>query len=224
MLLNSDVGEDSWESLGPLDCKEIQPVNPKRNQSWIFIGRTDAEAETPILWPPDAKNQLIGKDPDAGKIECRRRRGWQRMRCWMASPTLWPWIWASSGSWWWTGKPGVLHSMGSQRVGHDWVTCTELKSSENDGAQGASTLVSTLRCSGDGTSREAMEPSSTSLPPTLSYTFLPLPFLNSLLLNKLVMVISKLFSCVLWTLLAIYQTWGGILGTPDLNLGWTIMR
>ena len=51
----------------PLDCKEIQPVHPKGNQSWIFIGRTDTEAETPILWPPDAKNWLIGKDPDAGK-------------------------------------------------------------------------------------------------------------------------------------------------------------
>ena len=50
----------------PLDCKEIKPVNPKVNQSWIFIGRTDAEAESPILWPPDAKNWLIGKDPDAG--------------------------------------------------------------------------------------------------------------------------------------------------------------
>ena len=52
---------------GPLDCKEIQPVHPKGEQSWIFIGRTDAEAETPILWPPDAKNWLIGKVPDAGK-------------------------------------------------------------------------------------------------------------------------------------------------------------
>ena len=51
----------------PLDYKEIKPVNPKGNQSWIFIGRTDAEAETPIIWPPDAKNRLIGKDPDAGK-------------------------------------------------------------------------------------------------------------------------------------------------------------
>ena len=50
----------------PLDCKEIQSVHPKGNQSWVFIGRTDAEAETPILWPPDAKNLLIGKDPDAG--------------------------------------------------------------------------------------------------------------------------------------------------------------
>ena len=51
----------------PLDCKDIQPVHPKENQSWIFIGRTDAEAEAPVLWPPDGKNWLIGKDPDAGK-------------------------------------------------------------------------------------------------------------------------------------------------------------
>ena len=59
------VLEKTLES--PLDCKEIQPVNPKGNQPWIFIGNTDAEAETPILWPPDVKNWLIGKDPDAGK-------------------------------------------------------------------------------------------------------------------------------------------------------------
>ena len=64
----------------PLDCKEIQPVNPKGNQSCIFIGRTDAEAETPILWPRDVNNWLIGKDPMLGKIEGGRRRGWQRMR------------------------------------------------------------------------------------------------------------------------------------------------
>ena len=64
----------------PLDCKEIEPVDPKRNQSWIFFGRTDAQAEAAILWPPDVKNWLIGKAPDAGK-DCRqRRRGWQRMR------------------------------------------------------------------------------------------------------------------------------------------------
>ena len=62
----------------PLDCNEIQLVHSKGNQSWIFIGRTDAEAETPILWPPNAKNWLIWKDPDAGKIEVGRR-GWQRM-------------------------------------------------------------------------------------------------------------------------------------------------
>ena len=65
----------------PLNCKEIQPVNPKGNQSWIFIGRTDAEAETPILWRPDGKNWLLWKDPDAGfSIGGGRRRGLQRMR------------------------------------------------------------------------------------------------------------------------------------------------
>ena len=63
-----------------LDCKEIQLVSPKGNQSWILIGRTDTEAETPILWPPDAKNWLIGKDPDAAKFEGRRIKGWQRIR------------------------------------------------------------------------------------------------------------------------------------------------
>ena len=64
MLLNCGVGEDSQESL---DCKEIQPVHRKGGQSWMFTGRTNAEAETPILWPPDVKNWLIWKDPDAGK-------------------------------------------------------------------------------------------------------------------------------------------------------------
>ena len=65
ILLNWGVGEDSWENL--LDCKEIKAFNPKGNQSWIHIGRNDVEAETPILWPHDAKNWLTGKDPDAGK-------------------------------------------------------------------------------------------------------------------------------------------------------------
>ena len=64
----------------PLGCKEIQPVYRKGNQSWIFIGRTDAEAEIPLLWPPDAKNWLTRKDLMLGKIEGRRRRGWQRVR------------------------------------------------------------------------------------------------------------------------------------------------
>ena len=59
----------------PLDCKEIKPVNPKRNQSWIFIGRTDAEAEAPVLWPPDSKSWLIGKDPDAGKDWRQEEKG-----------------------------------------------------------------------------------------------------------------------------------------------------
>ena len=108
----------------PLDCKETQPVNPRGNQSCIFIGRTDAEAETPILWSPDVKNWLLGKRPWC----------WERLKVggegddsewdgWMASiMTWWTWVWVSSRSWWWTGKPGVLQSMGSQRVGHDWAT------------------------------------------------------------------------------------------------------
>ena len=70
----------------PLDCKEIQPVHPKGDQSWVFIGRTDVEAETPILWPPDAKSWLIWKDPDAGKDWKQRRRGQQGMR-WLGSIT-----------------------------------------------------------------------------------------------------------------------------------------
>ena len=73
-IVNTMMLEKTPES--PLDCKEIRPLNPKGNQSWIFIGRTDAEAEAPILRPLDAKNWLTGKDPDAG----RRRRGWERMR------------------------------------------------------------------------------------------------------------------------------------------------
>ena len=72
------VLEKTLES--PLDCKVIQPVHPKGDQSWVFIGRIDAEAETPILWPPHAKSWLIGKDPDAGRDWGRRRRGRQRMR------------------------------------------------------------------------------------------------------------------------------------------------
>ena len=77
LLLNSSL-EKTLES--PLHCKEFKPVHPKGNQSWIFIGSTDAEAEVPLLWPPDAKNWLIWKCPDMGKIEGRRRRGQRRMR------------------------------------------------------------------------------------------------------------------------------------------------
>ena len=110
MLLNCGVGEDSWESLG---LQGDQPVYPKGNQSWIFIGRTDAEAETPIFWPPDVKNWLIWKDPDAGKNWRREEKGMSEdeIRGWddlMASLTRWTWVWVSSRSWWWTGKPGML--------------------------------------------------------------------------------------------------------------------
>ena len=103
-----------------LDCK-IKPVNPKGNQPWIFIGRTDAEAEVPVLRPPDAKNWFIGKDPDARK-DWRQEETGITKDDWVVSLTWWTCVWASSGSWWWTGKHGVLQSMESQKVGHDWIT------------------------------------------------------------------------------------------------------
>ena len=105
----------------PLDWKEIQPVHPEGDQSWVFIGSTDAEAETPILWPSHMKSWLIGNTLMLGGIGGRKRRRQQRMR-WMASRTRWTWVWVNSGRWWWTGRPGVLRFMGSQRVGHDWAT------------------------------------------------------------------------------------------------------
>ena len=104
----------------PLVCKELKPVHPKGNQSWIFIGRTDAEAETPRLWPPDADS--LEKPLMLGKTEGRRRKGRQRMR-WLDGITdLMNVSLSSSGSWWRTGKPGVLQSMGLQIVRHDWAT------------------------------------------------------------------------------------------------------
>ena len=85
------VLENTLES--PLDCKEIQPpVHPEGNQSWIFTGRTNAETETPILWPLDAKNWLIGKDPDAGK-HWRQEKGMTGWDGWMALPTRWTSVW-----------------------------------------------------------------------------------------------------------------------------------
>ena len=109
------VLEKTLES--PLDGKEIQPVHSKGDQSWVFIGRTDVEAEAPILWPPDNKELTHWK----------RSWCWERLKAggegddrewdgWMA------WVWVDSRSWWWTGRPGVLQFMGSKRVGRDWAT------------------------------------------------------------------------------------------------------
>ena len=95
-----------------LDCKEIQPVHPKGNQSWMLIGRTDAEAETPKLWPPDVKNWLTVKEQCWERLKAGGegdKRGWDG---WMALLTQWTGVWVSSGSWWWTGKAGMLQSMG----------------------------------------------------------------------------------------------------------------
>ena len=105
-----------------IKAKEIKLVNPKGNQPWIFTGRTDAEAEAPILWPPDAKRWLIGKAPDLSPWERLRTRGEgcdRRWDGWMVSLTQWTWIWANSGRQWWTEKPGALQSIGSQRVRHN---------------------------------------------------------------------------------------------------------
>ena len=105
-----------------IHCKEIQPVHPKWNQSWIFIGRTcwSWNSSTLATW---CKELTHWKGP-----WCWERlkaggegddRGWDG---WMASPTWWTWVWVGSGSWWWTGKPAVLWSVGSQRAGHNWAT------------------------------------------------------------------------------------------------------
>ena len=116
-----------WRRLeSPLGCKEIQPVHPKGDQSWVFIGGSDVEAETPILWPPNANSWLIWKGPDAVK-DWEQEKGMTGWDGWMASPTQWTWVWVDSRSWWWTGRPGVLWFMEWQRVGEDWATeLTEL--------------------------------------------------------------------------------------------------
>ena len=102
----------------PLKCKEIKLVNIKGNQPWIFIGRTDTEAL--ILWPPDAKSWLIGKDPDAGE-NWGQEKGVTGDDGLMTSPTQRIWLWANSRRQWRTRRPGVLQFMGSQRVGQDLV-------------------------------------------------------------------------------------------------------
>ena len=107
----------------PLNCKEIQPVHPKGSQSWISIGRTDVEAETPILWPSDADSWVIWKDPDAGKDRRQEEKG-------MTEDEMVGWHhWHDGHGFGWTprvgdgqGGPGVLQFIGLQRVRHDWVT------------------------------------------------------------------------------------------------------
>ena len=94
MLSNCGVGKDSW---APLGLKEIKPVNPTGNQPWIFSGRTDVEAETPILWLPDVKSQVTGKDPDAGKDWGQKEKGATGWDGWMASQTQRTRVWANSG-------------------------------------------------------------------------------------------------------------------------------
>ena len=116
----------------PLDCKEIQPVHSKGDQPWMFFGGTDAEAETPVFWPPHAE-LTHWKRPwcceGLGTGGEGDDRGWDG---WMASPTRWTWVWVSSRSWWWTGRPGVLQFVGSQRVRRlNWTELKPYSSSPN---------------------------------------------------------------------------------------------
>ena len=111
-------------------CKEIQPVHPKRDQSWVFIGRTDVEAE--LMLKPNTLATWCEELTHWKRPWCWERlkaggegvnRGWDG---WMASPTQWIWACINSGSWWWTGRLGVLQSMGVTKVRHDWLNWTEL--------------------------------------------------------------------------------------------------
>ena len=114
------VLEKTLES--PLDCKEVQPVHPEGDQSWVFIGRNDAKAETPVLatsceelthWKRPWCWEGLGAEGEGDN------RGWDG---WLASLSQWSWVGVNSGSWWWTGTPGVLRFMGLQRVKYEWVT------------------------------------------------------------------------------------------------------
>ena len=114
----------------PLDSKEIKPVNPKGNQPWIFTGGTDAEAEAPILWPPDAKSQLTGKVPDAGKSWGQEKEG--MTDGWKASLTQRTWVWANFGRQWRTGKPDVLQSSSIQFSSVAQLCCSPWGHKESD--------------------------------------------------------------------------------------------
>ena len=108
------VLEKTFESL--FDSNEFKPVNPEGNQPWIFIGRTDAETEALILWPPGVKRKRFWCWERLRARGEGATRGWGG---WMTSPTQWTWVWANSGRQWRTGKSGVLQFMGLQSVGHD---------------------------------------------------------------------------------------------------------
>ena len=113
------VLEKTLES--PLDCKEIQPVHPKEISPGCSLEELMLKLKLQyyglLMWRAGSFEKTLM----LGKIESRRRR-WQSMRWVDVSPNQWTWVWVNSGSWWWTGRPGMLQSMGSQRAGHGWVT------------------------------------------------------------------------------------------------------
>ena len=116
MLLNCGIGEGSWACLR---LQEIKPADPKGNQSWICFGNWSSNSNTLASWCKELTNwrrPWCWETLKTGEGDDRGKNGW------MTSLTRWTRTWACSRSWWWTGKPGVLQSMGSQRVGHCWVT------------------------------------------------------------------------------------------------------
>ena len=118
MLLNCGVGEDPWESLGLKRSNQLtlKKINPEYSLEGLML-KLKLQYFGHLIWRTDSfeKTLMLGKIEAEGEGD----RGWDG---WMASLTQWTWVWASSGSWWWTGQPGVLQSTGSQRVGHDWAT------------------------------------------------------------------------------------------------------
>ena len=119
MLLSCGAGEDSWKSL---DCKEIQPVHSKGDQPWVFFGGMMLNLKLQYCGHLFQRVDSLEKTLMLGGIGAGGEgvnRGWD---VWMASPTRWTWVFVNSGRWWWTGRPGMLQFMGSQRVGHNWVT------------------------------------------------------------------------------------------------------
>ena len=91
----------------PMDCKEIQPVHSEGDQLWVFFGRNDAKAETPVLWPPHAKSWLIGKDSDSGRDWGQEEKGMTEDEMAVWHHRQWTWVWVNSRNWWWIGRPGV---------------------------------------------------------------------------------------------------------------------
>ena len=124
------VLEKTLESL--LDCKDIKPVNHKGTQSWVVIGRLRLRLKLPYFGHLMRRTDTLEKTLMLGKIEGRMRKDNRGQDGWMASPTQWTWVWVDSRSWWWTGRPGMLQSMVSQRVRHDWAIELNLNWTDNN--------------------------------------------------------------------------------------------